>query len=253
MDLLQFHKPLRGTLEKRYKRFFADVRLDDGSMVTAHCTNTGSMKGVCLPGAPVILSSATNPDRKLRFTWEATQTPDLKGNGWIGVNTSNPNRLVAEALKSGLIPGFDRRLIIKPEYKINAKSRLDFALFAPGEQAEQSKGPLAYIEVKNVTLAERLGREKNLSAYFPDSVSERATKHIEELILLKKESAKSNKPARTVVIYVLQRPDCDRVLPAAHIDEMYSQACERAKKAGVEFIGLRFLVHEKGIRFGGVC
>ena len=128
-ELLLFNKPHTGVLLKRYKRFFADIQLDDGPIVTAHCTNTGSMLGVCIPNQPVVLSEAENPDRKLRYTWEAIRTPELKQNQWIGINTANPNKLVWSALKSSLLPFFpdsgnEKLYRIEKEVKINKETQI---------------------------------------------------------------------------------------------------------------------------------
>lgn len=252
--LIRFRHPVRGVLEKRYKRFLADIRLSEdaaehggraGDVVTAHCTNTGSMKGVCVPGSAAVLSCAENADRKLKYTWEATRPPDLCEGQWVGINTANPNKLVAEALRRGLLPELgDTRTeaglwTVKGEAKISAATRLDFMLTPAG-----GGGARTYVEVKNVTLVEDATAPSGRTAYFPDSVSERGTKHLHEL------SALAAAGHRALVLFVVQRPDCGVVRGAAHIDGAYAAALAEVCAAGVEALAYSFIVDESGVRLG---
>ena len=252
--LIRFRLPVRGVLEKRYKRFLADIRLTEdapehggkkGDVVTAHCTNTGSMKGVCVVGAPAVVSCAENADRKLKYTWEATRPTGLTDGEWVGINTANPNKLVGEALRRGLLPELGNTTpeaglwTVKGEAKISAATRLDFML-----TPVKGKKPITYIEVKNVTLVEDATKPKGRTAYFPDSVSERGTKHLNELAALAKEGH------RAMVLFVVQRPDCGEVRGDAHIDEEYANALKMVCAAGVEALAYSFIVDESGVRLG---
>ena len=201
---------IRGALMQRYKRFLADVRLATGEVVTAHCTNTGSMLGCKEPGSAVYLSLSPNKGRKLAYTWEMIQVE----RNWVGINTMHPNRLVAEAIAAGAIPELCGYETIRREVKVSAHSRLDLCL-------EGSHG-CCFVEVKNVTLS------FDRAAAFPDAVSERATKHLKELIRLKR------KGHRTAVVFVVQRSDCDYFRPADEIDPEYGRWLRKALKAGVE-------------------
>jgi sugar fermentation stimulation protein A len=201
---------IRGALVQRYKRFLADVRLATGEVVTAHCTNTGSMLGCKEPGSAVYLSLSPNKGRKLAYTWEMIQVE----RNWVGINTMHPNRLVAEAIAAGAIPELCGYETIRREVKVSAHSRLDLCL-------EGSHG-CCFVEVKNVTLS------FDRAAAFPDAVSERATKHLKELIRLKR------KGHRAAVVFVVQRSDCDYFRPADEIDPEYGRWLRKALKAGVE-------------------
>lgn len=201
---------IRGILVQRYKRFLADVRLETGEIVTAHCTNTGSMLGCKEPGSAVYLSRSPNKGRKLAFTWEMIQVERT----WVGINTLHPNRLVAEAVEAGTIPELRGYSRIRREVKVNSHSRLDLCL-------EGAHG-CCFVEVKNVTVS--FGG----TAAFPDAVSERATKHLRELIRLRRHGY------RAAVLFVIQRGDCDSFRPADEIDPEYGRWLRRAVRVGVE-------------------
>ena len=203
---------IRGTLVQRYKRFLADVRLESGQIVTAHCTNTGSMTGCKEPGSVVYISRSENVNRKLAYTWELIQAR----RAWVGINTLHPNRLVAEAVLAGVIPELCGYPAVRREVKVSAHSRLDLCL-------EGAHG-CCFVEVKNVTLA--LGR----AAAFPDAVSERATKHLKELMRLKRRGHGA------AVVFVIQRSDCDYFCPADEIDPEYGRWLRRASAAGVQVL-----------------
>lgn len=213
-----------GTLLKRYKRFLADVRLEDGQVVTAHCANSGSMLGCNLPESPVLLSFRDDPARKLKYTWELVKV----GATWVGINTALPNRIVAEAIASGAIPELAGYESLKPEQKYGQNSRIDLLLSDP------DKGR-CYVEVKNVTLAD------GAQALFPDAVTERGAKHLREL------SAMVAEGHRAVMVYMVQREDCDRFWPAETIDPTYAAAFEAATAAGVEALCYRCTVTPSGV------
>jgi len=221
---MRFQSPLiRGTLVQRYKRFLADVRLADGQIVTAHCTNTGSMMGCKEPGSTVYISRSDKEGRKLAYTWEMLQV----NRAWVGINTMHPNRLVAEAVEAGSIPelmGYDT---VRREVVTRPGTRLDLCL--------KGSNGLCFVEVKNVTLA------IDGVAAFPDAVSERGTKHLKELIRLRR------KGHRTAVVFVIQRPDCHSFRPADEIDEEYGRWLRRAINAGVEALPYRARVTPKEI------
>jgi sugar fermentation stimulation protein A len=212
-----------GTLIQRYKRFLADVRLANGEVVTAHCTNTGSMMGCKEPGSAVYISRSDNLNRKLLYTWELIKA----NNTWVGINTMHPNKLVPEAVEAGVIEelrGFEN---IRREVKVSAHSRLDLCL-------EGRKGN-CFVEVKNVTLA------VDGVAAFPDAVSERGTKHLKELMRLKRQGH------RAAIVFVIQRGDCEFFRPADEIDQEYGRWLRRAIKAGVEALPYRAKVTPKEI------
>jgi sugar fermentation stimulation protein A len=213
---MKFEKPLiEGTLIKRYNRFFADVTLKDGKVVTAHCANSGSMLSVKEPGSRVWLTPVDNPERKLKFTWELIEI----GGGLVGINTGYPNRLVAEAISAGEIKSLKGYASLKREQKYGKNSRIDILLETPGK-------PPCYVEVKNVTLKRDLSPKK--PAEFPDSVTERGTKHLNELAEVVKAGG------RAVMFYLVQRTDSTRFALAADLDPEYAKAFEKAAKTGVE-------------------
>lgn len=210
---MDFPDPLlRGSLIKRYKRFMADVVLDSGETVTAHCANTGAMLGVQEPDSEVWLSPARNPDRKLKFTWELIRI----GDGLVGINTAHPNKIVAHAIENGKIAELASYGTLRREVKYGKNSRIDILLSDEGK-------PDCYVEIKNVHLM----REAGL-AEFPDSVSTRGAKHQGELAEMVKQGA------RAVTIYLCQREDCDRFALAADIDPDYAAAAAAARAVGVE-------------------
>jgi sugar fermentation stimulation protein A len=203
---------LRGRLIKRYKRFMADVILDSGETITAHCANTGAMLGVQEADSEVWLSPARNPDRKLKFTWELIRI----GGGLVGINTAHPNKIVAEAIEGGKIPELTGYDTLRREVKYGKNSRVDILLSQDGR-------PDCYVEIKNVHLMRVAG-----VAEFPDSVSSRAAKHQGELADMVKQGA------RAVIFYLCQREDCDNFRLAADIDPDYAAAAKAARETGVE-------------------
>ena len=216
MILVQKSGLVPGTLIQRYKRFLADVRLDDGSVVTAHTTNTGSMKTCWEPGDRVLLEPASNPDRKLKFTWLAVERPG----GWVGVETGMPNRVVAEAARQDLLPGLSGLHGVRTEVKYGAeRSRIDvLALDAEERQV--------FIEVKNTTLKD------GPWVLFPDAVTERGTKHLRELQAMVREGH------RAVIALFVHRTDVDRFDAAREIDPTYAAELDRAAETGVRVLPL---------------
>ncbi|MEP4767252.1 MAG: DNA/RNA nuclease SfsA [Roseibium sp.] len=224
---MKFSAPLiGGRLVKRYKRFLADVILDDGAEeVTAHCANPGSMLGLKDPGSRVWLSQSDNPKRKLKYSWEVMEADGAL----VGINTAHPNKLVEEALEEGRIANLDGYETLRREVKYGKNSRIDILL-------EGKDGAKTYVEVKNVHLM----REAGL-AEFPDSVTARGTKHLVELGDMVAEGH------RAAMVFLVQRPDCTRLNLAADIDPNYATAFDAAKKAGVEVYAIGCDVRLDGI------
>lgn len=204
---------VEGRLIKRYKRFLADIELADGSMVTAHCPNSGSMRGCAEPGAPVWISQSDNPKRKLKYTWEVIRTTA----SYIGVNTLVPNRLVRDSIKNGLVAELSQYTKVRSEVKTSDHTRLDLML-------EDGAGSRCYVEIKNCTLVEAG------MAMFPDAVTTRGQKHLEELVMLK------GRGHRAVIFYLIQRMDARQFTPAAAIDPEYAKKLAWAADKGVEII-----------------
>ncbi|WP_462280031.1 DNA/RNA nuclease SfsA [Salinivirga cyanobacteriivorans] len=220
---MKFNKKLvHGRLIKRYKRFLADVKLEDGQEITAHCTNSGSMKTCLEEGAEVYLSPVDDPKRKTQFTWEMIM---INGK-WIGINTNHPNLLAYEAIRSGQVPalrGYDE---VKREVKFQ-DSRFDV-------MAKNDK-ETCFIEVKNVTMKD------GDFALFPDAKTERGRKHLQTLIRVKEEGL------RAVMFYVVQRMDVAKAGPAVDIDPAYADALKKAIDSGVEVIAMQAEVSPDGI------
>lgn len=217
-----------GKVIKRYKRFFADVELDSGEIITAHTPNTGSMKTCLQPGWKAMVTYEENPKRKLKYTLELTHN----GNTWIGVNTHLPNKLAIEAIQKHKIKELEGYESIRPEFKVG-ESRLDLLLYNGNLKDPQDK---CFVEIKNVTL---LGDKKK--ALFPDSVSTRGQKHLKELISLKKEGY------RACMLYIVQRKDVNSFSPAKEIDPKYSNLLLEADKCGVEILVYQCSISEKKI------
>jgi sugar fermentation stimulation protein A len=205
------HQLVHGKLVKRYKRFLADVLLDDGTEVVAHCTNSGSMKSCIENGAEVYLTPVNDPKRKTKFTWEM-----IKLNGdWVGINTGNPNKLAFDAISAGEISELAGYTNVKREVTFG-DSRFD--VFAENENEK------CFVEVKNVSLKE------GKYALFPDSVTTRGQKHLKTLMEVK------SKGMRAVMLYIVQRSDVEVFAPASEIDPAYAKALKLAVSAGVEVI-----------------
>src|SRR5690606_28073786 len=198
------------TLVRRYKRFLADVELETGEIVTAHCANSGSMMGLAVPGSRVWLSPNRNPKAKLDWRWEMEECEGVL----VGINTSHPNRIVEEAVRAGRIAELTGYESLRREVPYGKNSRIDLLL-------EGEKGT-CFVEVKNVTL--RRGNK----AEFPDAVTARGAKHLDELA---EQVALGH---RAVMLYLIQRSDCETFSVAGDIDPAYAAALARATAAGVE-------------------
>lgn len=214
-----------GRLIKRYKRFMADIRLDDGSVVTAHCPNSGSMLGCNMPGSRVMLSRSESPTRKLPYTWELVQVENF----WVGINTMLPNRLVEEGILDGTITELQGYQTLRREVRYGSEnSRIDLLLERGDERC--------YIEVKNVTLVE------GGLALFPDAVTVRGQKHLRELMEV------LQKGQRGVILFTVQRGDGVAVAPADRIDPEYGRLLRKAVDCGVEALAYRATVQPDQIR-----
>src|SRR5262245_26055257 len=230
----------RGTLIRRYKRFLADVRLDDGRLVTATCPNTGSMLGLAEPGFAVWLSESDRETRKYRFTWELVEADLGKGPLLVGINTGHPNKLVSEAVAARRIRSLAGYPTLRREVKYGESSRIDLLL-------ECATKGLCYVEVKNVHLSRRHGL-----AEFPDSVTARGVKHLVELTSMVREGH------RAVMVFLIQRGEARRLQLARDIDPGYAAAFDAATAAGVEAIALTCrvgtdaIVVEKSVPIAGL-
>ncbi|WP_232223782.1 DNA/RNA nuclease SfsA [Desulforegula conservatrix] len=222
--LIRWPKLIPGILVKRYKRFLADIKLDDGTIITAHCPNSGSMKTCSEPGMGVWISESANPKRKLSCTWEIIEMPG----SMVGVNAILPNRLVKDAITYGLIQELSGYSEIIPEITTSEGTRLDLCL-----RSHECKP--CYIEIKNSTYVEE-GR-----ACFPDAVTSRGKKHVEELERL------ANEGFRSVILFIVQRMDSECFSPADHIDPAYGKSLRKAVANGVEIIAYDTLIDLKGI------
>ncbi len=216
---MQFSPPLeQGKLLKRYKRFLADVQLADGSEITIHCPNTGSMKNCLFPGETVWFSRSDNPKRKYPCTWEIMQTPD---NELIGINTGRANALAEEAIHTGVIPELAGYAKLSREVRYGEEnSRIDILL------TDKDKAD-CYIEIKSCTLKE------DDCGYFPDAVTTRGQKHLRELMQMVAQGK------RAVLLFIVQHTGIYKVAPAAHIDPAYAELFKQAVEAGVEVLAYR--------------
>ncbi len=224
---MRFQTPLvPGTLIRRYKRFLADVRLDDGREVTAHCPNPGSMMGLAAPGTRIWVEPTDDPRKKLKFAWRLVQHDS---GHFTGVDTGLPNRALRAALEAGAVPALTDYGTVRPEVKYGAGSRVDFLLSQPGL-------PDAYVEVKSVTLSRHPGL-----AEFPDSVTARGARHLHDLAQV------AGTGRRAVLFYLVQRTDARAVGVAADIDPAYAAALERARAAGVEVMAHGTQITPEGV------
>jgi sugar fermentation stimulation protein A len=225
-----------GTLIKRYKRFFADILLDSGETIVAHCPNTGPMTGVYLPGNRVMVSRSDSPTRKLPYTWELIEVHDNEPT-WVGVNTALPNQVIKAALIDQIFPELGSYSQIRGEvpYGKDKKSRIDFLLTSD----DPATRPV-YVEVKNTTWVQ--GRV----ALFPDTVTTRGQKHLLELTQLLPQ-------ARSVMLYFINRGDCLAFAPGDSADPVYGQLLREAMGLGLEVLPCRFDITPTGIRYLGLA
>ena len=227
---MRFQTPLiPAVLLRRYKRFLADVRLPDGQEVTAHCANPGSMMGLADPGTKVWLEPNDDPKKKLKFGWRLVEH---ENGHFTGVDTAVPNRMLRAALEAREVPGLDGFSSLRAEVPYAEKSRIDFLLAADGQ-------PDTYVEVKSVTLSRATGL-----AEFPDSVTARGTRHLQDLETMVRSGH------RAVMLYLVQRTDCHSFTLASDIDPAYAQAWIRAQAAGVETLAFDCNITPDAVRLG---
>ena len=236
---------VEGVLLKRYKRFLADVALADGQVVTVHCANTGPMTGVLHPGGRVRLRHAPSPTRKLAWTWEQAETTGADGAPvWVGINTALPNRLVRATIEAGCLePWLGPIAAIRAEvpYGEGRRSRIDL-LLSPGpspDGAPPADPRPIYVEVKNTTWS------RGDLALFPDTVTERGQKHLQDLRALLP-------AARAVLVPCLSRGDVSRFAPGDSADRRYGELFRQALDAGVEVLPCRYVFDAKSVGWLGV-
>lgn len=227
---MRFQSPLRrARLLRRYKRFLSDILLEDGTQHVAHCPNPGAMTGLAEPGMPIWVEGNDDPRRKLRYAWRLTELPD---GTLVNIDTSTPNRIVAEALRSNAVPALAAYGTHRAEVRYGQASRADFLLSGAGL-------PDVLVEVKSVTLrrAGRLGE-------FPDTVTARGARHLAEL------ASAAGEGRRAVLLYLLGRSDCDTIAVAGDIDPAYARGAEAARAAGVEMIAHTTQIAPEGLTLG---
>jgi sugar fermentation stimulation protein A len=231
--IYQYPELYPGTLVARYKRFFADIQLDSGELITAHCPNTGPMTGVCLVGNRVLVSKSDSKTRKLAYTWEAIEVFDNDEPVWAGVNTGLPNKVIKNALEQRIFTEITDYTIVRPEVPYGQeKSRVDFRLTG-GDR------PI-YIEVKNTTWCD------GTLALFPDTVTTRGQKHIREMMTLMPE-------ARAIMLYFINRHDCNRFAPGDNTDPTYGKLLRSAMAGGLEVLPYRFKITPVGVDYIGLA
>lgn len=225
---MQFNKPLRqGVLQKRYKRFLADIDFGQGDITTAHCPNTGAMTGCAEPGFTAWCSVSDNPKRKYSLTWELAC--NSRGE-MIVVNTQHANRMAGELLQTDLVPELSQWQQLKPEQHYGReKSRIDWWGIDQNNRE-------CFVEVKSVTLAD------NNDGYFPDAVSLRAHKHLNELMQMVSDGH------RAIQLYMVMHEGIESVAPASHIDPKYTELCKQAESGGVEFYAVKCVVTPREIK-----
>lgn len=230
--LYRYPPLISGILKKRYKRFLADIELETGELITAHCANTGPMLGLCSIDSRVMVSKSDNPKRKLAYTWEMIEVGE-ENPVWVGINTALPNKIVKLALEKQLIPELTGQYTqVKSEVKFghDGKSRIDFVL--SGGESD------IYLEVKNTTLAE------NGVALFPDTETTRGQKHLQELIDL-------SSTVKRVMLYFIARSDCEVFEVGHKYDRTYGKLFDEAREKGVIILPCRFEITSLGVRYLG--
>lgn len=222
---MKFPSPItEATFVRRYKRFFADFQLPDGSVVTAHCANPGSMNTCLVPGAKSWLSRSVNPRRKLAYTWEVVEC----GGTRVFVNPVRANDVVLAGIRSGVVAELCDYSVVRREVAISERTRIDFVLSGPARTC--------YVEVKNVTMALEPGQ-----AAFPDSVTVRGTRHLRELQALVEQGQ------RAILFFCVAREDAREVRPADGVDPVYGRALREAVARGVEVLAYRCGITATGV------
>ena len=223
---------IRGKLLKRYKRFLSDIDLGNGQIITAHCPNSGSMLSVLPKNANVWLSITDNPKRKLKYTLEIIEVDGNK----VGINTNHPNKIVSQSIRDGKIKELLGYESIIREVKYGENSRIDILL-------KKENKPDCYVEVKNVTM-KRSGKSSG-KVEFPDAITKRGTKHLKELTQMVKEGN------RSVMLFLVQREDCNSFSIAGDIDPIYQTTLLKALESGVEILCYRCNINLKEINISG--
>lgn len=227
MQIVNFNGLIKGRLRGRYKRFFADIELDTGETITAHCPNPGKMLGLLDDGTQALVTHLNDAKKKLQYRLEALQSGDT----WVGVNTQWPNRIILQAIARGLILELAGYATLRPEVKYGHNSRIDILV------SGHDSLPDAWIEIKNVHLSRSAGL-----AEFPDCVTERGAKHLYELIEMVKAGD------RAVVIFCVQRHDTRAFQIARDCDPGFAKAYDAARAVGVEFLAIAFEFSPEGLR-----
>ena len=239
--IINFPPLVEGKLIKRYKRFLADIKLDNGNIVTAHCANTGPMKGVLWPGGRVRLRYSPSPKRKLDWSWEQAEVPsnnELK-KCWVGINTSLPNKLIRHLIESNCLErqfGIISNIKAEVVYGLESRSRIDLLLEPAISNIDQRK---IYVEVKNTTWSE------NSVALFPDTVTTRGQKHLRDLMGVLSDS-------RAVLIPCISRSDNEIFAPGDSADPLYGELFRDALASGIEVIPCSFGFFHDHISWEGV-
>jgi len=224
---IKWPKLFRGTLVQRYKRFLADICLDTGQTITAHCPNSGSMKACSQPGRPVYVSVSDNPKRKLKYTWELIEMPG----SLVGVNTLVPNRLVRRCAEAGVIAELAGYEQIRAEVRSGDHTRFDLML-------SNGNSERCWVEIKNCSLVE------NQTGFFPDAKTLRGRNH---LIELQRQAAEGS---RCVMFFLVQRMDAEKFMPADEIDPAYGAELRKAYENGVEIVVYDVCIDLEGIHLG---
>jgi len=231
MNVHTYPSLLAGKLVKLYKRFFADIELTTGEIITAHCANTGPMTSVSTIGSEVYVSQNSDPKRKLKYSWEIIQVNQT----WVGINTSLPNKIIGKMLADHLISELEPYDTIKPEVAYGVeKSRIDFLL-------TDKTSCKTYVEIKNTTW-----HQENV-ALFPDTVTTRGQKHLRELISIIDQNTKA------ALIYFINRHDCDAFAAGTEADPEYGRLLQEAIAAGVKILPCRFEVTPTGVTYLGLA
>ncbi len=227
--MIKFSEPIFfGRFIRRYQRFFMDVLLDNGEKITAHTPNTGSMRGLLIEGAKVLLTKSHDAKRRYPFTTQAIEVDGVM----VGINTHLPNQLIKSSLTHPLLKEIADYRTLKAEvpFGIDARSRVDFYFC----HSETNRLPL-FLEIKNVTM--RVGDH----AQFPDAVSTRALKHVHDLV------DAINHGSRAALWFIVQRQDCSAFSPAHAIDQQYAEHLAQAARSGLEIRALAAHINETGL------
>lgn len=244
---MQFSQALiQAQFEKRYKRFFADIRMGQKTEV-AHVANTGSLKSCLVPGVDCLVKPSDNPERKLKYSLEALRAP---AGSWVGINTALPGMMLKEAFAEKIFSHWKAYTTLEAEVKISAESRIDFVLSdqqIDRKKWQNSSGKLHFIEVKNVTLAVDDYENGKGVACFPDAVTERGQKHLQELMHLVEQGHSAE------IFFCIQRTDCVSFRAAHEIDPVYADLLKQAHSKGVKVTAAVAEIDSAAARLTGLC